>query len=235
MYYSMKYGVGYCSYQADHVFWPQFVLYTSSTVVLFAISLATFCISGRVAVRDHVPDGTKFEIAPTRAKVVATHWFVNVVAALIIVFVAVAIIGIASAYFSTQHYFDSMNDSNFGFLLKEGEDYTAPVFVGEFGTGKDSEYFQQVISYLASRDLDWAFWPLNPVRPRGGSISASGFQDDEDPDEMIEDEWSFLGSDWVSVRYAWMAQGIMHIMRWPAMQAGDTIPCNRLVDPQCGG
>jgi hypothetical protein len=249
LFHNMKYGVGYCSYQADHDFWPKFAFSAIATLLLSAIALSTIFIPAKmVAILQDGPDERCLAIngwsqvsgtddAPSKlATFVVTHSFANVVAASVSLFVAVALIGVSSAYFSTQQYFDDLHDHNFGFLLKEHEAYTAPVFIGEFGTSEDSEYFQHVVSYMASRDLDWAYWPLNPVRPRGGSIQPNGEVNlEEDPDEMIEDSWSFLKKDWVSVRQAWMYERIMRIMRWPSLQTGYTIPCNRLETADCGG
>lgn len=69
-----------------------------------------------------------------------------------------------------------------GFLLTEGQGYTAPVWVGELGTcntgatcidsGNTADqgfWFAAIRQYLAEADIDWAYWPLNGTEARGTS------------------------------------------------------------------
>ena len=64
-----------------------------------------------------------------------------------------------------------------GFLIVEGQPYTAPVWVGEFGTcntGTDcvdmstryGAWFANFVDYLAAGDIDWAYWPVNGTMAR---------------------------------------------------------------------
>lgn len=69
-----------------------------------------------------------------------------------------------------------------GFLLVQDQTYTAPVWVGEFGTCNDSAacvdqpagvdanqgfWFASFRRYLAEADIDWAYWTLNGTQARG--------------------------------------------------------------------
>lgn len=65
-----------------------------------------------------------------------------------------------------------------GFLLTQGQPYTAPVWVGEFGTahtpegtGSDTDangrWFGWFARYLREADIDWAYWALNGTQARG--------------------------------------------------------------------
>jgi endoglucanase len=80
-------------------------------------------------------------------------------------------------------YIDSYSDlaielgSWWGFLLVEGEPYTAPIWLGEFGTCNtgpdciagdtaDGAWFSTFIEYLNAGDIDWAYWPLNGTMAR---------------------------------------------------------------------
>ena len=65
-----------------------------------------------------------------------------------------------------------------GFLLVEDQPYTAPLWVGEFGTcnnepgcadetGQSGRWFATMIAYLDAGDIDWAYWPLNGTMARG--------------------------------------------------------------------
>jgi endoglucanase len=67
-----------------------------------------------------------------------------------------------------------------GFLIVQDRAFTAPLWVGEFGTchtalscvddtGPDGRWFGWFGRYLASGDVDWAYWALNGTAARGGS------------------------------------------------------------------
>jgi endoglucanase len=64
-----------------------------------------------------------------------------------------------------------------GYLLVEGKPYTAPVWVGEFGTKHDrpgsvyadtgeGAWFHAFRRYLYAGDIDWAVWALNGTQAR---------------------------------------------------------------------
>jgi endoglucanase len=68
--------------------------------------------------------------------------------------------------------------STWGFLIVEDQPYTAPVWVGEFGTCNTSTacvtdetewgaWFETFAVYLAAGDIDWAYWPANGTMARG--------------------------------------------------------------------
>merc|ERR1712178_437221 len=58
-----------------------------------------------------------------------------------------------------------------GFLLEEGQPYTAPVWVGEFGYGNEGVYWANFVKYLSDRDVDWAYWALNGKKYGEGYLS----------------------------------------------------------------
>lgn len=68
--------------------------------------------------------------------------------------------------------------SNWAYLLTPGKEFTAPVWLGEFGTCHTSPdcvhagqqphlndnggfWFQCLISFLKSVDLDWSYWAID--------------------------------------------------------------------------
>merc|ERR1719401_1502579 len=65
---------------------------------------------------------------------------------------------------SSDAWFTRHMDGTFGFVLEEGHPYTAPVFVGEFGSSKRSHFWIRQLDYMSKRDLEWAYWPLNPKK-----------------------------------------------------------------------
>ena len=69
-------------------------------------------------------------------------------------------------------------DYSWGFLLEEGKSWTAPVWIGEFGTCSNDlscvqnssvsgYWFLNFIGYLKENDLDWDYWPLNGTMANG--------------------------------------------------------------------
>ncbi len=84
-------------------------------------------------------------------------------------------------------------EADWGFLLEEGQPYTAPVWVGEFGTCNDDpsclyddggagQWYQAFREYLLRTDADWAYWALNGTQARGtgrtfGAVETYGVLD----------------------------------------------------------
>jgi endoglucanase len=73
---------------------------------------------------------------------------------------------------------DTTLGDNWGYLLGQGQPYTAPVWVGEFGTCHTSDtcvddtsgqgfWFNAFTQYLAGADIDWSYWALNGTEARG--------------------------------------------------------------------
>ena len=69
-------------------------------------------------------------------------------------------------------------DYLWGFVLDEDKPWTAPIWIGEFGTCsndpncvKDSSvsgsWFLNFTRYLYEKDIDWAYWPLNGTMANG--------------------------------------------------------------------
>jgi len=115
---------------------------------------------------------------------------------------------------STNWWFVKQMDGRWGFLLEEHKPYTAPVWIGEFGTANDSAFFRDSVSYFAEKDVDWGYWPLNPTRPCGGKVYLlAGFQPCKDPDSWIEDPFSVFADDWMSYRYPWQQERLLSIMK----------------------
>ena len=99
----------------------------------------------------------------------------------------------------------------------QDEAWTAPVWVGEFGTcntaascvqatSAEGAWFEQLIAYLHAGDIDWAYWPLNGTMARAedrefGAVDWYGvlnetWTDGELPEliealQGIQDPWSF--------------------------------------------
>jgi endoglucanase len=63
------------------------------------------------------------------------------------------------------HNYDSFKaamESKAVFMLEEGQAYTAPVWLGEFGTNTDDKYWTYLIRYLKENPkVHWAYWAYN--------------------------------------------------------------------------
>ena len=68
--------------------------------------------------------------------------------------------------------------NRWGYLLTQGQPYTAPVLVGEFGTCHTAAtcvtdatgqgfWFSGIRTYLGEADIDWAYWSINGTQARG--------------------------------------------------------------------
>jgi endoglucanase len=74
----------------------------------------------------------------------------------------------------TYSLFKKGLEKNATFMLEEGHDYTAPVWLGEFGTNSDSKYWKYLILYLKETpDVHWAYWAYN------------GYQESEEDEESF--------------------------------------------------
>jgi endoglucanase len=83
--------------------------------------------------------------------------------------------------------------NKWGFILVQGKPYTAPIFVGEFGTCNTSAtcvadtsgqglWFTSFRQYLLDADIDWSYWPLNGTESSGysrthGAVDTYGLLD----------------------------------------------------------
>ncbi|MBV9085651.1 MAG: cellulase family glycosylhydrolase, partial [Acidobacteriaceae bacterium] len=81
---------------------------------------------------------------------------------------------------TTEQQLFAQLDQKWGFVTAPGQPYTAPIWIGEFGTchdqpscltssspGTNGFWFQGFRDYLDRRDFDWAYWALNGTQARG--------------------------------------------------------------------
>eukprot|EP00929_Paragymnodinium_shiwhaense_P048907 TRINITY_DN24686_c0_g1_i2.p1 TRINITY_DN24686_c0_g1~~TRINITY_DN24686_c0_g1_i2.p1 ORF type:complete len:417 (+),score=85.03 TRINITY_DN24686_c0_g1_i2:104-1354(+) len=74
-------------------------------------------------------------------------------------------------HWSTYEWEKEWLDWMYGFVLEEGQPYTAPVWLGEFGYANQGVYWQQLIRYLSDRDMDFGYWALNGIKYGEGYIN----------------------------------------------------------------
>jgi endoglucanase len=84
-----------------------------------------------------------------------------------------------------------------GYLLTQNQTYTAPVWVGEFGTCHGDPscldgasgaglWYSAFRSYLAEADIDWAYWALNGTEASGTTRTLGA----EDTYGILNATWS---------------------------------------------
>jgi endoglucanase len=88
-----------------------------------------------------------------------------------------------AASFADYPAFKAAMDAAWGYLVTTGQPFTAPVWVGEFGTNHNSAsgeagaldasaspgaaWWGWIRQYLADKDLDWSVWALNGTQGKG--------------------------------------------------------------------
>jgi len=128
-------------------------------------------------------------------------------------------------------------DNSWGFLLKEGHDYTAPVWVGEFGGQVSGNYWVNFVRYLSERDADFAHWALNGRKWTTGFIDTTegGKWVDQDP-HWTDEPFGVLQADYKTIRHPWMMMDLHALQSSPAQYRPPPPPCDRRVlGSSCGG
>ena len=100
-------------------------------------------------------------------------------------------------------------DNNIAFVLEEGHDYTAPLWLGEFGTSSESFYWKYLIQYLSERpQIGWAYW------------SYDGYKYTPEDDAA----YGILNNDYKTVRHPWKLAALQSV------QDGITINVNQFLN-----
>ena len=81
------------------------------------------------------------------------------------------------------------------FVRESGHLYSAAYWMGEFGTGDDSEEWQKILRLVEEQDLDWAYWSIDGYKYPGE-----------------EESFGLLESDYVTVRHPWLVEQLQQIM-----------------------
>ena len=73
-----------------------------------------------------------------------------------------------------------------GYIMDQGQPYTTPVLLGEFGSSSQNAWMDNLEAYLVELDMDYTYWPIN------GGPKASG---DSEPYGLLEDDWTTVRRD----------------------------------------
>jgi len=68
---------------------------------------------------------------------------------------------------TNQWTFDWFINNTVTFMRTEGKKYTAPIWLGEFGTNEDNKFWKLIIRYLKKNpDVHWSYWAYNGYKGR---------------------------------------------------------------------
>jgi len=127
-------------------------------------------------------------------------------------------------------------DRSWGFILDEGNSYTAPVWLGEFGNSVPGFYWNNLMHYANQRDLDFAYWAIN------GKKWATGFIDMHrghwvayDHGRWSNETFGILDADYETVRRPWQLLDLQALTFSPARWRPRNRACSRSWSSACGG
>jgi len=138
--------------------------------------------------------------------------------------------------FPTYWWMERHLDGLWGFALEDGFNYTAPVWMGEFGQNVRGQYWLNFVRYLSSRDVDFAYWALNGIKYAEGAIDgASGNFITYETPRWENETFGILSHDYATVRHPWLLLDLQALMSSPATWVPDEPPCNRhVLGGSCG-
>jgi hypothetical protein len=168
----------------------------------------------------------------------------------VLMLVSLACIGMYSfsRYARSYLQLEQILVQKWGFILQDGHEYTAPVWLGEFGDNTRGNYWLHLMKFLSEWDVDWAYWPLN----------GNKFVDQEHVEKNAglwgifmgtldvtikyitphweEETWGLMYPDYMTVRRPWLLQDLQAIMPSPVAWTPAALPCEReYMGAGCGG
>lgn len=83
----------------------------------------------------------------------------------------------------------------FGFIVEEGKDFTAPLWLGEFGTDVPSTWWSWIRQYVAARNISWAYWSV-----------------DGEKTLHVDETYGIFMQDYKTIRSPWKLADLQHLM-----------------------
>lgn len=155
---------------------------------------------------------------------------------LLLILISLFIAAYISAHIIPTYNFAAWHfDRMWGFALRDGYDFTAPVWMGEFGQEARGTYWLNFVRYLSSRDADFAYWAINGLKWKEGEVNVvTGNFEQMDP-HWDNETFGLLSHDYWSIRHTWKLLDLSALMASPSTWRPDDHPCDHEVDPACGG
>jgi len=137
--------------------------------------------------------------------------------------------------FPTWEWMEWTLDGLWGFALEEGHDYTAPVWMGEFGHEVRGMYWINFMKYLSSRDVDFAYWAINGKKWTAGYTNQlTGAFHYYDVAVWENETYGLLEEDYKTVRHTWKMMDLSALMSSPARRTPEQYPCQWNHHHACG-
>jgi len=158
----------------------------------------------------------------------------NIGIAIVILILLLIVLYVFAHIVPTYWWMERHLDGLWGFALEQGYEWTAPVWVGEFGGNVRSQYWLNFVRYLAIRDVDFAYWAINGLKWTEGEInSANGDFELYDVPMWTNESFGILHEDYDTVRHTWKLLDVQALMSSPAAWRPDDYPCSDSLDPAC--
>lgn len=132
----------------------------------------------------------------------------------------------AAIVVDTYWFYERWLDKQWGFALEEGQPFTAPVWMGEFGYLNHGPFWLMFMRYLSSRDVDFAYWAINGIKYSEGFNGADGvYRPLPGGARWVVELYGILGPDWQTVKKAWMVRDLQALMDSPSRWLPTDIGC----------
>lgn len=133
---------------------------------------------------------------------------------------------LAAIFIDTYWFYERWLDKQWGFALEEGQAFTAPIWMGEFGYLNHGSFWLQFMRYLSSRDVDFAYWAINGIKYSEGFNQANGeYRPLPGGARWVVELYGILGPDWQTVKKAWLVRDLQALMDSPSRWIPTDIGC----------
>jgi endoglucanase len=123
--------------------------------------------------------------------------------------------------------------SDWGYILSQGQSYTAPVWVSEFGTSRGDNdpikpsktWWNHLMCYLQKSDIDFAYWALNGSKLAKDAKSSLKKGADiyvNEPYGLLDRSWNYYDQDW---RLNDITHYLLPTRQGPGVNASEYEPC----------
>merc|ERR1712061_903994 len=110
-------------------------------------------------------------------------------------------------YCGSYNAYEAENWARWAFIWDWEPEVAAPVWVGEFGTSDNDEWWGHVTHLMSSLDMGWAYWTIDGQKT---TITSS-------------DTYGILQTDYESIRSKWKLEALKRLMDAPISQSNWTI------------
>jgi endoglucanase len=96
---------------------------------------------------------------------------------------------------SSYAQFSKLLDNSWGYIVTEGQPYTAPLWLGEFGTDTSDNWWAWIRQYITEKELSWCYWALDGEKYVG-----------------VDETFGLYMQDYVTIRHPWKVADLQALM-----------------------